>query len=523
MATPSATNGSTNGHANGTMSVDTPSSNGGDTSLETPLEDIENYHTLLHTTASTTHTHPLAWRRHQLLQLARMVQNHANELCDALWADMRKPRTEVIFTEIGALVQRAVKSAAKLEEWTKEERPSVGVHQGSWNATIYKVPKGVVLIIAPWNYPLILTLQPLIGALAAGCCALLKPSELVPTTSALLARLVSQYLDPSAVRVVLGGVPAATRLLALRWDHIHYTGNGRVARVVAAAAAKFLTPLNLELGGKGPVCVDPAYDVDLAAKRILWGKVNNAGQVCVAPDYILASYTSLDTLVASLRKWYAAFYPPSTGGALHSREYASIVSDAHYARLTGLLARTKGTIVMGGGTENSAEWPRRIEPTVVVGVQGDDALMEEEIFGPILPIIAIDAVDSAIDFVRSRPTPLVLYMFTEDPLFKQRILNETRSGNVVFNDVFQQLDVDELPFAGVGDSGYGNQIMEYTYQAFTQLRSSIDMPIDAEPALSVRYTPRGEDATRIITSAAWQTIPPSSAPAPAKSQSSFPF
>ena len=505
-----------NGRTNGLMNVDTPGWNGvgtNDIALETPLEEIEKYHSLLHATASTTHAHSLAWRRHQLLQLARMVQNHADEMCEAVWTDLRRPRTETMFAEVGAIVQRAVKSASKLEEWTKVEKPEVGVHQGAWNATIYKVPKGVILIISPWNYPIVLTLQPLIGALAAGCCALLKPSELVPTTSALLARLITRYLDSAAVRVVLGGVPAATRLLALPWDHIHYTGNGRVARVIAQAAAKFLTPMNLELGGKGPVCVDPAYDVDLAAKRILWGKTNNAGQICVAPDYILTSYTCVDMLVASLQKWYKVFYP---NGALHSHDYTSIVSDAHYNRLKNLLERTKGKIVVGGGMENSTEWPRRIEPTVVRDVDGDDALMEEEIFGPILPIVSIDSIDSAIRFVRSRPHPLVLYMFTEDPLFKQRVLNETRSGNIVFNDVFMQLDVDELPFAGVGESGYGNQIMEYTYQAFTQLRSSIDMPIDAEPSLSVRYTPRSEEATRVITSAAWQTIPPSTAPATVK-------
>ncbi|KAH0833838.1 aldehyde dehydrogenase [Lanmaoa asiatica] len=492
-------------------------------SMHAILDDtLHQIRETLRATFKTGVTRPLAWRKHQLYQLARLVQNEADALCDALAKDLSKPRVEVLMTEIGAIVERATKSAEQLDAWAMPEHPEVPDWQKGWKPTVFKAPKGTVLIISPWNYPVILTFQPLIGAIAAGCCAVLKPSEAVPHVSQLFADLLPKYLDPSAYRVVNGAVQEATKLLELQWDHIFYTGNSRVARIVASAAAKYLTPLSLELGGKSPVLVDSAYDMDLAAKRILWGKCNNAGQICVAPDYILVPWTKQDELVQGFKKAYKSFFPD---GALGDSHYGSIVNKMHFDRLSSLLDRTKGEKITDviQGRKDAAR--KRIEPTVVTHVKDGDALMEEELFGPILPIIPVDTLDEALAIINARPHPLVLYAFTEDAIVKQKrwlfsspvcvfrltrhfiVIKETQSGGIVFNDTFQQLAVNELPFAGVGESGYGYQIMKYTYDTFTQLRGSIDMPKEAESFLQLRYPPHGPDAVKALTGAVHLPIP----------------
>ncbi|KAG1869415.1 aldehyde dehydrogenase [Suillus subalutaceus] len=448
-------------------------------------------------------TRPLPWRQHQLYQLARMAQNERELICDALQKDLGKPKTEVLVNEVGSIVERAVKCAKQLPEWAKTEYPDVPDRRKSWRPTIYKAPKGTALIISPWNYPMILSFQPLMGAIAAGCTAILKPSELLPTFSQLLEEIVPKYLDPNAYRVVNGAVPETTKLLELQWDHIFYTGNGKVARIVASAAAKHLTPLTLELGGKSPVIIDSAYDIDLAAKRILWGKCNNAGQICVAPDYVLVQRDKQDELVKAFQKHYNAFFPK---GALDSPLFGSIVSDSHYKRLTSLLSRTKGEVVLQGRTDAAR---RRLEPTIVKNVVDGDSLLEEEIFGPILPIVPVDSLQQAINFVNARSHPLVLYAFSENESLKQQLVSETQSGGIVFNDTFQQLAVSELPFTGVGESGYGYQFMKHTYDTFTQLRSSIDMPKEAEADLAMRYPPHSEEAVRALTAAVYKPIPAS--------------
>ncbi|KAF8549820.1 aldehyde dehydrogenase [Imleria badia] len=470
----------------------------------TPIEEIPKIRETLRATFKAGVTRPLAWRKHQLYQLARFAQNEADAICDALAKDLSKPRVEVLMTEVGAIVERATKSAEQLDAWAAAEHPDVPDWQKGWKPTLLKAPRGTVLLISPWNYPFILTFQPLIGAIAAGCCAVIKPSEAVPHLSQLIAELLPKYLDPSAYRVVNGGVPEATKLLELQWDHIFYTGNGRVARLIASAAAKYLTPLTLELGGKCPVLVDPAYDMNLAAKRILWGKCNNAGQICVAPDYILVLWTKQDEFIQGLKKAYKEFFPD---GALGSPHFGSIVNEFHFNRLNSLLDRTKGQIITDviEGRKDAAR--KRIEPTIVKNVQDGDSLLEEEIFGPILPIIPVDGLNEALAFINARPHPLVSYAFTEDPVVKQRLIDETQSGGIVFNDTFQQLSVNELPFAGVGESGYGYQVMKYTYDTFTQLRSSIDMPKEAEPFLELRYPPHGPEAVNALTGAAYLPIP----------------
>ncbi|KAJ8597086.1 aldehyde dehydrogenase [Rhizopogon salebrosus TDB-379] len=474
------------------------------TFVSTAVDAIPGIRNALRGTFQSGVTRSIPWRQNQLYQLARMAQNERDAICDALQKDLGKPRTEVLMAEVAPVVERAVKTAEQLPQWASPEYPEVPGWQKQWKPTLYKAPKGTVLIISPWNYPVILSFQPLIGAIAAGCTAVLKPSELVPTFSQLLADIMPKYLDPNAYGIVNGYVPETTKLLELQWDHIFYTGNGKVARIIASAAAKHLTPMTLELGGKSPVIIDSTCDIDLAAKRILWGKCNNAGQICIAPDYVVVQRDKQDELVKAFQKHYHAFFPR---GALDSPSFGSIVSELHHKRLTSLLARTKGEVVLQGRADAAR---KRLEPTIVKDVVDGDSLLEEELFGPILPIVAVDSLKQAIDFVNARSHPLVLYAFTENESVKQQLAAETQSGNIVFNDTFQQLAVNELPFGGVGESGYGSQVMKYTYDTFTQLRSSIDMPKEAEPHLAVRYLPHSEEAVKALTGAVYTPIPRSS-------------
>ncbi|TRM57648.1 aldehyde dehydrogenase [Schizophyllum amplum] len=472
----------------------------------TPLEAIPKLRTELRDSFASGLTLPPAFRIQQLRQLARMCQENKDLMADALAEDLAKPRIEVLSVEVGAIIHRALHAAEQVPEWTRPEKIEVDTPwQKEWDTRLYRFPKGVVLIIAPWNYPLILSLQPLFAAIAAGCCVVLKLSEVAPHYASLLTRLLPQYLDSRAYRIVNGGVPEVTKVLELQWDHIFYTGNGAIARIISAAAAKHLTPLTLELGGKSPVIVDPASDLTLAARRVLYGKFNNAGQICVCPDYVLIPAAAKPKFIAALQDAYKEWFP---NGSLESADFASIVNPTHHARLKGLLDRTKGRIVMGGrvGEDKNGRMVR-MELTVVDGVREDDALMEGEIFGPILPILEVRDVDEAIEFVRARPHPLVLHAFTQDDDVRRKVLLHTTSGNLVFNDTFMHLAVSELPFGGVGESGYGRQFNKWSFDLFSYERSYVDIPPHVEPGLSHRYPPYDERAMTIMTAATRMKIP----------------
>ncbi|KAG1848818.1 aldehyde dehydrogenase [Suillus tomentosus] len=456
--------------------------------MATPINTIPQIRDALQATFRSGLTRPIAWRQHQLYQLARLAQNERELICDALQKDLGKPKTEVLMAEVGCIIETAMKSAEQLPEWAKTEYPEVADWQKPWKPT-------------PWNYPMLLIFQPFMGAIAAGCTAVLKPSELAPAFSQLLDEIMPKYFDPNVYRVVNGAVPETLKLLELQWDYILYTGNDKVARIVARAAAKHLTPLTLDLGGKSPVIIDSAYDIDLAAKRILWGKCKNAGQTCVAADYVLVQRDKQDELIKAFQKHYDSFFP---NGALDSPFFGGIGSDMHHKRLISLLSRTKGEVVLKGRSDAAR---RRLEPTIVKNVAEGDSLLEEELFGPVLPIVPVDSFKQAVDFVNARPRPVVLYVFSDNESVKQQVVSETQSGGIVFNDTYQQLSVHELPFGGVGESGYGYQVMKYTYDTFTQLRSSIDMPREAEPHLAIRYPPHSEEAVRALTAVVHTPIP----------------
>ncbi|KAF9446190.1 aldehyde dehydrogenase [Macrolepiota fuliginosa MF-IS2] len=479
-----------------------------------PIESFPEIRATLKHTFASGRTKSIPWRQQQLLQLARLAQDNAEAITEALHRDLGKPRLEVFLAEVGPIVERSVICAKKVVEWAKDEDKSSEVDDWmkSWRPRVRKEPKGVALIIVPWNYPVILSLQPLYGAIAAGCCAVIKTSEIAPHYSALLAKILPKYLDNNAYRVVEGAVPEVTRLLELQWDHIFYTGNGRIARIISAAAARHLTPLTLELGGKCPVIIDPKADIDLAAKRILYGKSQNAGQLCVCPDHVLCPKSVLDAFINALNRHAKAFWPD---GSLKSSSFGRIVSHVHFSRLSSILRNTNAKVVYGGGedlegTVDPAGRKRGLEMTIFVLDREhweDDALMNEELFGPFLPVLAVEDVDEAIRFISARNHPLVLYAFSPDEDTKNKILNNTMSGNTIFNDTVQQLAVNEVPFGGVGESGYGRQILRYSFDLFTYERTVVDIPAGMEPSLGIRYAPYTQEKFDFLSASVRTTIP----------------
>ncbi|MFJ9722757.1 aldehyde dehydrogenase family protein [Streptomyces sp. NPDC101209] len=415
-------------------------------------------------------TKPVAWRTAQLRRLRDMLTENGPDLAAALHADLGKSAAEADRTEIGFTVREIDHTLDHLADWLRPEPAPVPDRLGddarAW--TQYD-PLGVVLVIAPWNYPAQLLLAPLVGALAAGNAVVTKPSELAPATSAALARLLPEYLDTDAVAVVEGGIPETTALLAERFDHIFYTGNGTVGRVVMRAAAEHLTPVTLELGGKSPAFVDRGTDLDVVADRLARGKFLNAGQTCVAPDYVLTDPETAAALEPALTRAVEALYgsDPAASGA-----YGRIVNERHFDRLTGLL--DSGRTVVGGVADRAAKY---IAPTVLADVAPDAPVMREEIFGPILPIVTLPGLDEAVDFINDRDKPLALYVFSESGETRARIAAETSSGGLGHGLPLAHLTVSDLPFGGVGESGMGSYHGRYSIETFSHRKAVLEKPL----------------------------------------------
>ena len=377
-------------------------------------------------------------------------------------ADLNKPEFETYATEI--LVTKEIDYAIKhIKTWTKPKKAEVPIDFFSYSARIYPEPLGVVLIIGPWNYPFQLVISPLVGAITAGNCAIIKPSELSPHTSRLLAEIIGKHFDPAYIALLEGGRETSQKLIAEKFDHLFFTGGTAVGKIVMEAAAKNLTPVTLELGGKSPCIVDTEINLEHTAKRITWGKFINAGQTCIAPDYILVDKKIKTNLVDSLKKCLQEFYGdnPAT-----SPDYARIITQQHFERLVNLLK--DGEILIGGETEPGE---RYIAPTVIHNVSLTDPIMQEEIFGPILPIIEYSDITEAIALINSRPKPLALYLFSQNKNLQQRILQETSSGGVCLNDTVMQVGVSSLPFGGVGDSGIGSYHGKASFDTFSHYKS----------------------------------------------------
>jgi aldehyde dehydrogenase (NAD+) len=399
----------------------------------------------------------------QLDALEHLLMEREQDIVQALRADLGKPEMEAFSAEIGLPLAEIRLTRKKLKSWMKPERVRTSLVAMPGRSYVYREPLGVTLILGAWNYPFQLMVLPLIGALAAGNCAMLKPSEVSSSVSNLIAKWLPKYLDPGAVKVMEGGIPETTALLRERWDHIFYTGNATVGRIIMTAAAKHLTPVTLELGGKSPCIVDESADLNSAAKRIVHGKFFNAGQTCVAPDYVLVHDRVHDALVSRMVSAIREFYGDDPKQSL---DYARIINERHHARLIGLLPG--GNVVTGGETDASE---RYIAPTILKDVREDDAIMQEEIFGPILPVLSVSNTDSAIEVVNRHPKPLALYVFSRDEEAQERLLARTSAGATTFNHVWLHLGVPELPFGGVGESGMGAYRGRHSFETFSHRRA----------------------------------------------------
>lgn len=436
----------------------------------------------------------IEWRLAQLAAMNRMLTEHQVEFSNALAADLGKHPSESWLTEIGFLTAEIAHTVKHLRSWLAPSPVSVPLALQPAKASTILEPLGVVLVIAPWNYPIQLLLAPVIGALAAGNTVVAKPSEIATSSSSALARWVPQYLS-GAVTIVEGGIPETTALLEERFDHIFYTGNGRVGRIVMAAAAKHLTPVSLELGGKSPVYVDESVDMAAAAARIVWGKFMNAGQTCVAPDYVLGTENALASLAQELPGAIHALYGAEPS---HSLAYGRMISDGAFERIAGLLAtdlgENPGTVLVSGGNTDAAT--RYIEPTVV-HVDAEAALMEGEIFGPVLPLVTVAGVEDAIAFITAREKPLSLYVFSEDHAVRKAFTERTSSGALTFGVPVAHLLVPGLPFGGVGESGMGSYHGQHSVETFSHRKAVLEKALSPD-TLSLVYPPFGSLTKQII-------------------------
>lgn len=417
-------------------------------------------------------------RAEHLRQLRALVVEQQDRLVDALVADLRKPRIEAYTTEIAFTINEIDHTLKHLGSWTKPEKVKVPFTMKPGRAALRPEPLGTVCIIAPWNYPVQLLFAPLVPALAAGNTAVLKPSEVTPTVAGLIAELVPVYFESSTVAVVTGAVDETTALLEQRFDHIFYTGNGKVGRIVMRAAAEHLTPVTLELGGKSPAIVAADANIEVAATRIAWSKFLNAGQTCVAPDYVLVDASVEDELLTALSAAITSFYGDDPRA---SHDYARIVNERHHDRLTALLdAGGFDATVTGGSGDRSS---RYLAPTVLAGVKPDAEVMSDEIFGPILPVLTVDDVDEAIRFVNDRAKPLALYAFSDSDETLEQVVANTSAGGVCLNHAVLHLAVPDLPFGGVGESGMGAYHGKAGFDTFSHRKAILTKPTRPDPSL----------------------------------------
>ncbi|NWU55404.1 AL3B1 dehydrogenase, partial [Dromas ardeola] len=438
-------------------------------------------------------TRPMEYRVAQLEALGRFLDEKKQEILEATASDMGKPAFEAEFSEILLCKNELHETLNNLSRWMKDEH----VHKNAvtrWDSVfIRKDPYGVVLIIAPWNYPVNLLLGPLIGAIAAGNCVVVKPSEMSKNTERLVSEVLPSYLDKDCFAVVTAGVQETTRLLENKFDYIFFTGIPSVGRIIMTAAAKHLTPVTLELGGKNPCYVSDTCDVQNVARRVAWGRFFNAGQTCIAPDYVLCSLEMQEKLLLALSKTVTDFYGSNPR---ESRDFGRIAGEKHFQRLQALLC--SGQVVIGGEMD---EAERYIAPTVLADVQPSDPIMQEEIFGPILPIVPVANMDEAIDFINSRERPLVVYAFSSNDKVVTQVLERTSSGGFCGNDTLMHVTLTSLPFGGVGSSGLGMYHGKFTFNTFSHHRGCLHRNMGLEALNALRYPPYTQQKLGMVRAA----------------------
>ncbi|XP_042207614.1 aldehyde dehydrogenase, dimeric NADP-preferring-like isoform X3 [Homarus americanus] len=438
-------------------------------------------------------TKDVEFRKKQLKALMRMYEENEAAFCSALAKDLHKPKQESVLLELNLLKDDIRHILARIDEWTKPESTPTNIVTLFDKPVIYHDPYGVVLIMGAWNYPVQLALLPVAGAIAAGNCVILKPSEVSSTTAETIAELIPKYLDNECFHVVCGGIPETTELLKSRFDYIFYTGSPQVGKIVREAANKHLTPTTLELGGKSPLYIDDSVDMDIAVRRIMWGKCINVGQTCIAPDYVLCSQQVQTKFVDKardvLKEWYGE--DPRS-----SPDLCRIVSDKHVERLAEYLK--DGKVVIGGDVNREERW---ISPTILVDVDPKSKVMTEEIFGPILPIVNVDSPYDAIKFINEREHPLCSYIFTSNSKIQQELVQNISTGSICINDCVIHFSIHDLPFGGIGNSGMGAYHGKASYDTFTHRKSCLIRNYNkiAETIGKSRYPPYSEKKTKFLS------------------------
>ncbi|KAM4824178.1 aldehyde dehydrogenase family 3 member A2 isoform X1 [Urocitellus parryii] len=427
---------------------------------------------------------PLRFRLQQLEALRRMVQEREKDILSAIAADLCKSEFNAYSQEVITVLGEIDLMLGNLHEWVTAKPVKKNLLTMMDEAYIQPEPLGVILIIGAWNYPFVLTMQPLVGAIAAGNAVIIKPSELSENTAKILAKLLPQYLDQDLYAVVNGGVEETTELLKQRFDHILYTGNTAVGKIVMEAAAKNLTPVTLELGGKSPCYIDKDCDLDVVCRRITWGKYMNCGQTCIAPDYVLCEASLQSQIVQKIKETVKEFYGENIK---ESPDYERIINLRHFKRIQSLLEGQK--IAFGGETDEAT---RYIAPTVLTDVDPETRVMQEEIFGPVLPIVPVKNADEAINFINKREKPLALYIFSHNNKLIKRMIDETSSGGVTGNDVIMHFTLNSLPFGGVGSSGMGAYHGKHSFDTFSHQRPCLLKSLKREGANKLRYPPNSQ-------------------------------
>ena len=427
-------------------------------------------------------TLPLSARRGALQRLRAAMKAHETDITAALKADLNKSPAESYMCEVGLTLSELTFVERRLARWMKDRPHLTPLAQFPARSFTVSEPYGVVLIMSPWNYPFLLTMEPLIGAVAAGNCCVVKPSADSPAVSAVIRTILAECFPPELVAVVEGGRAENQALLDQRFDYIFFTGGVAVGREVMAKAAVHLTPVTLELGGKSPCIVDKTARLELAAKRLVFGKLLNCGQTCVAPDYLLVDRRVKEELLVCLQKWVAALYGSDP---LDNEGYVRMVSQAQFRRVMGLIDPAK--VVFGGRGDPDA---LKIQPTVLDDISPDDPVMQEEIFGPVLPVLPFQDVQEALDFIRSRPKPLALYLFSQETRTQELFLRRASFGGGCINDTIIHLAASRMPFGGVGSSGMGRYHGKASFDTFSHQKSIVkkgtwlDLPVRYPP-----YTP----------------------------------
>ena len=440
-------------------------------------------------------TRPESWRREQLQRLRELVTQHEPEILEALRHDLAKPDLEGM-AEVVTLLQELKLAERRLRTWMRPRRIRVPLVQKPGRAKLIREPLGCVLLIGPWNLPFSLTLWPLVSALAAGNTAVIKPSEHAPATADLIERLVPEHFPADVIQVVNGDGAVAAQLVRQRFDHIFFTGGGRIGAKVLEGAAANLTPVTLELGGKNPAIVLPGADLSITARRLVWGKGFNAGQACIAPDHLLVQSEMRAPLLQAIAEERLKLYGSDP---LESKSLACLIHDRHYGRLEALLkqANDDGRVLLGGECDPIR---RRIAPTLIAVQDEQDPLMTDELFGPLLPVLEINDLNDAIQRIQKQDKPLALYLFGGDDRDQELVLRSTHSGGVCFNDVLMQCGVPDLPFGGVGASGMGAHHGEAGFRTFSHERSVLRRPFWLDlPQRYPPYTLKPETFRRLLS------------------------